>query len=76
MKLFNARNRFFVLDDVVTSFDAEHRMRLVRLLENEFNDYQITLLTHEQFWFESIRQELSDLGWLVKEVEWTYESGI
>lgn len=76
VKLFNDRNSFFVLDDVVTSFDSDHRMRLVRLLEEEFKDYQILLLTHEQFWFESIKQELNELGWLIKEVSWSYENGI
>ena len=76
VKLFNKRNGFFVLDDIVTSFDSEHRIRLVRLLEDEFRDYQILLLTHESFWFDTIKQELHDLGWLVKEVEWTYSDGV
>ncbi|HEV8620945.1 MAG TPA: hypothetical protein VGQ79_07965, partial [Nitrospiraceae bacterium] len=76
VKLFNKRNGFFVLDDVVTSFDSEHRMRLLRLLEDEFNEYQILLLTHENFWFDSIREELIGLGWIVKEVEWDYDNGI
>ena len=76
VRLFNKRNRFFVLDDVVTSFDSEHRMRLVRLLEDEFSDFQILLLTHESFWFEIIQRELGDLGWLIKEVDWTYDNGI
>lgn len=76
VRLFNKRNRFFVLDDVVTSFDSDHRMRLLRLLQDRFSDYQIILLTHEQFWFDGIREELSALGWLVKEVEWDYANGI
>ena len=76
VKLFNNRNGFFVLDDVVTSFDSEHRMRLLRLLQDQFSSYQIILLTHEQFWFDGIREELSALGWLVKEVEWDYDNGI
>lgn len=76
VRLFNMRNGFFVLDDVVTSFDSDHRMRLLRLLQDQFSDYQILLLTHEQFWFDGIREELSALGWGVKEVEWAYDNGI
>lgn len=76
IRLFNKRNEFFVLDDVVTSFDSDHRMRLLRLLEDQFSHYQIILLTHEQFWFDGIREELSSLGWLVNEVEWDYDNGI
>lgn len=76
VRLFNKRNRFFVLDDIVTSFDSDHRMRLLRLLQDQFSHYQIILLTHEQFWFDGIREELSALGWLVKEVEWDYANGI
>ena len=76
VRLFNKCNGFFVLDDVVTSFDSDHRMRLLRLLEDQFGHYQIILLTHEQFWFDGIREELSSLGWLVNEVEWDYDNGI
>jgi ABC-type Mn2+/Zn2+ transport system ATPase subunit len=68
-KLFNKTNQFFVLDDVVTSFDSNHRIRLLRLLENEFADWQILLLTHDAFWFQVIRKELQPKGWLVNEIE-------
>lgn len=68
-KLFNKHNRFFILDDIVTSFDAGHRLQLLRLLKDEFQDWQILLLTHEPFWFEMIKKELLPVGWLAQEVE-------
>lgn len=68
-KLFNKINGFFVLDDVVTSFDSNHRVRLLRLLESEFADWQIVLLTHEPFWFEMIKREMTPQGWLISELE-------
>ncbi len=75
-KLFNSASRFFVLDDIVTSFDLGHRRRLLRLIKEQFGDWQIILLTHERFWFEMIQKELSQSGWLFKEVEWDADNGI
>lgn len=76
VKLFNKESNFFVLDDVVTSFDSGHRLRLIRLLQEKFNDWQIIILTHEQFWFEMIKKELVSVGWIIKEIDWSPENGI
>jgi hypothetical protein len=75
-RLFNKENQFFVLDDVVTSFDAGHRLRLLRLLKKEFSDWQILLLTHQRHWFQIIKKELGSVGWLLREVIWTEENGV
>jgi hypothetical protein len=75
-KLFNRTSQFLVLDDIVTSFDLSHRRRLLRLIKEEFSDWQIVLLTHEAFWFDMIKKELVPEGWLVHEVEWDGENGI
>ncbi len=75
-KLFNTASRFLVLDDIVTSFDLGHRRRLLRLIKEQFGDWQIILLTHERLWFDLIQKELSQSGWLFKEVEWDAENGI
>lgn len=66
-KHFNRINNFFVLDDVVTSFDANHRIRILRLIKDEFSNWQLIVLTHERFWFEMIKRELVPAGWLVAE---------
>ncbi len=76
VKLFNKESNFFVLDDVVTSFDTGHRLRLLRLLEEEFKDWQILLLTHERHWFEMIKKELAPLGWILSQVNWDHENGV
>ncbi len=76
VKLFNKRNNFFVLDDVITSFDSNHRIRLLRLLQEEFKDWQILLLTHEGHWFDVIKKELVASGWLICETDWDQENGI
>lgn len=76
VRLINKESSFFVLDDIVTSFDHGHRLRLLRLLEEEFKEWQIILLTHEHFWFEIIKRELGAAGWILREVDWTPENGV
>jgi recombinational DNA repair ATPase RecF len=75
-RIFNKHARFMVLDDIVTSFDIRHRRRLLRLLKEEFSDWQIILLTHEAIWFDLIKKELAESGWLFKEVLADDENGI
>jgi len=76
VRLFNKVNGFFVLDDIVTSFDSNHRVRLLHLLKSEFSSWQIVLLTHEPFWFEMIKREMASTGWLLSELEVVPESCI
>jgi len=44
-----------ILDDVLTSVDIHHVVRLSELLLREFSDYQILLTTHDRIWFEHLR---------------------
>lgn len=44
-----------VLDDVFTSVDTAHSVRLSELLLSEFRDYQVLLTTHDRIWFEHLR---------------------
>jgi hypothetical protein len=64
-QLFNTAAGFLVLDDIVTSFDHGHRRRLLRLIKEEFAEWQIILLTHERFWFELIQKEFGTSGGFV-----------
>jgi DNA repair exonuclease SbcCD ATPase subunit len=75
-RLFNTAAGFLLLDDIVTSFDHNHRRRLLRLIKEKFGDWQIILLTHERFWFELIQKEFEASGWLFKEATWDDENGI
>ena len=76
VKLSNKVNRFFVLDDVISSFDSDHRVPLLRLLQDHFKDYQVLLFTHEKFWYELINAEMKPLGWLFNDVTWSIDDGI
>lgn len=75
-RIFNKQARFLVLDDIVTSFDINHRRRLLRLLKEEFSDWQILILTHEHVWFDLIKREMGPAGWLFHEVSADNDNGI
>lgn len=75
-RIFNKQAKFLVLDDIVTSFDTSHRRRLLRLLRDEFSDWQIIILTHESVWFEIIKKEMTQNGWKFHEVRADGPNGI
>lgn len=75
-RIFNKHAKFLVLDDIVTSFDTSHRRRLLRLLRDEFSDWQIIILTHENVWFDIIKSEMGQHGWIFHEVKSDGANGI
>ena len=75
VKAFNKVNAFFILDDVISSFDSSHRTRFIRLLINSFSDYQIILLTHEKDFYDIAASEAKRKGWVITSLSWTAEKG-
>jgi len=73
---FNGKNKFIVLDDVISSFDSNHRKRFAELIFEKFSKYQIILLTHEEDWFTNFVSPLAKKkGWLINEIKWTEDKG-
>ena len=72
---FNKENKFLVLDDVISSFDSMHRKRFADLLNEEFSDYQIILLTHEKNWFDYVANMVKGKDWKIAAVKWSEERG-
>ena len=72
---FNKKNKFFILDDIISSFDRPHRTRFARLLTREFNNYQIILLTHDREFYELISSEVKSQGWLLQDLHWDEKNG-
>jgi energy-coupling factor transporter ATP-binding protein EcfA2 len=71
---FNERIGFLVLDDVINSFDVEHRGRLAELLADGFPGWQLIVLTHDQQFFEHLSRRAP--SWRKLEfTSWSYESG-
>lgn len=64
---FQDTPRLMVLDDVLIGLDQSNRLPVLRLLTNEFANWQIILLTHDRVWFEMARTHLPDSG----DQEWT-----
>lgn len=75
VKAFNKQNKFFILDDIISSFDRSHRYRFAQLLANKFSDYQIILLTHEKEFFQLVSSEVKSKGWLLNSFKWSKEAG-
>ncbi len=63
-----------MLDDVINSFDVEHRGRLAELLADGFSDWQIIVLTHDQQFFEHLSRRAP--SWRKLELtSWSYDAG-
>jgi len=75
VKAYNKLNKFIVLDDMITSFDTNHRARFARLLIEKFSDYQIILFTHEKDWFEIVSNMVRGKNWMIKRMYWDHENG-
>jgi energy-coupling factor transporter ATP-binding protein EcfA2 len=59
-------DRPLFLDDVVVSLDRNHRGLIAELLEREFKDRQVVILTHDREWYTELRQQLDDKRWSFK----------
>jgi energy-coupling factor transporter ATP-binding protein EcfA2 len=71
---FNEILGFLLLDDVINSFDVEHRGRLAELLADGFSDWQIIVLTHDQQFFEHLSRRAP--SWRKLELtSWSHAAG-
>jgi len=76
VKAFNKRNHFFILDDIISSFDSNHRGRLSNLLIEKFLDYQIFIMTHEKNWFDYMKNLVrGKANWLINVINWNESKG-
>ena len=76
VKKFNKTAKFIVFDDVISSFDKNHRIKFANLLTEKFSDYQLIVFTHETDWYEYLASQVKGIGWLIKRAFWNYEDGI
>jgi energy-coupling factor transporter ATP-binding protein EcfA2 len=71
---FNEQIGFLVLDDVINSFDVEHRGRLAELLADGFANWQLIVLTHDQQFYEHLSRRAP--SWRRLEfTSWSHASG-
>jgi wobble nucleotide-excising tRNase len=70
---FNVQLGFLLLDDVINSFDVDHRGRLAELLAEGFSRWQLIVLTHDQQFFEHLSRRAP--SWRKLELtSWSYSS--
>ncbi len=63
IKKFNAAAPVIALDDVVTSYDADHRRAIGALLAKMFTDCQLILVTHDERFFNHLKDQLAAKDW-------------
>lgn len=60
--------KLLVLDDLLISLDYSHRRPVLDVIGELFKGWQIILLTHDRFWFELAREQLSGAPWKAIEI--------
>lgn len=61
--------RTLVLDDVLIGLDMSHRIPVLKLLQDEFADWQILLFTHDRVWYDLTCAYTRDGGkWVYNEL--------
>ncbi len=74
VKRFNKDFKFFILDDVVNSFDSFKRPKVAKLIASKFSDYQVLMLTHDQIFFDTVQRNFPE--WQrYKFTSWDYSTG-
>ncbi|MCF1717050.1 hypothetical protein L0U88_20575 [Flavihumibacter sp. RY-1] len=74
VKRFNYEFKFFILDDVVNSFDSFKRPRVAQLIASKFSDFQVLMITHDQIFFDTVSRKFPE--WQrYKFTSWDYATG-
>lgn len=60
---FNACAPVIALDDIVTSYDADHRRTIAGLIATMFPDWQILITTHDERFFNYLKDQLEEKAW-------------
>ena len=68
IKELNKEVPIVALDDIVTSYDADHRRAIATMIVNVFADHQIILATHDERFFQYLKDQLGDSNWQYKRI--------
>ncbi len=63
IKQFNVGAPIIALDDIVTSYDANHRRTIAGLIAAMFGDCQILITTHDERFFNYLKDQLETEAW-------------
>lgn len=57
------KGRLLVLDDVLIGLDIANRLPVLRVLNEDFEDWQVVLMTYDRLWFELAKDHLPRDKW-------------
>lgn len=60
---FNVGAPIIALDDIVTSYDADHRRTIAGLIATMFGNCQILITTHDERFFRYLKDQLEPKAW-------------
>jgi len=63
IRAFNTQAPLIALDDIVTSYDADHRRMIAALLATAFVDFQLIVTTHDERFYLYLRDQLGTADW-------------
>ncbi|KRQ95145.1 AAA family ATPase [Bradyrhizobium valentinum] len=63
IKQFNRSAPIIAFDDIVTSYDADHRRTIAALIATMFSDCQILITTHDERFFSYLKDQLEAKDW-------------
>jgi hypothetical protein len=76
VRLFNSSFPLVVLDDIVSSYDADHRARIADVVAEDLSRFQVLLTTHDELFYQILRARLQDAGWLFDRISsWSLDAG-
>lgn len=76
VRLFNKDFPFVFFDDIVSSYDADSRARIVDVLAEDMNDFQIFLTTHDERFYTHLKGRLESENWLFEKIsDYEFEKG-
>jgi len=76
VRLFNSEFPFVFLDDIVSSYDAEHRSNIVNVIAEELGGFQVLLTTHDRMFFDMLRARLANKDWQFETIQgWALDEG-
>ena len=55
--------RILALDDVLIGLDMSNRFPVLDILQEDFKDYQIFLMTYDKAWYEIVKQRTDQKDW-------------
>jgi ABC-type lipoprotein export system ATPase subunit len=63
IKQFNTAAPIMALDDIVTSYDADHRRTIAGLIASMFSDCQVIITTHDERFFNYMKDQFEAKDW-------------